>query len=169
MTIGLKANNDGSGAVQTGGTDAIQISTSQAVTIPQTLAVTGNLSATGNNLVVSAASGIGYGTGSGGTVTQATSKTTAVTLNKPNGQIVMNAAALAAGASVVFTLNNTSIAAADVLVVAKGTGGSQGGYYEVRVDTVLSGSAVIFVKNISGVSLSEAASINFAVIKAVTA
>lgn len=34
MTIGLKANVDGSGAVQTGGTDAIQISSAQAVTFP---------------------------------------------------------------------------------------------------------------------------------------
>ena len=36
MTIGLKANVDGSGAVQTNGVDAIQISTSQAVTFPNT-------------------------------------------------------------------------------------------------------------------------------------
>ena len=43
MTIGLKANSDGSGAVQTGGTDAIQISTGQAVTIPGTLTVTGGV------------------------------------------------------------------------------------------------------------------------------
>lgn len=44
MTIGLKANVDGSGAVQTNNIDAIQISTSQAVTIPGTLTVTGGVS-----------------------------------------------------------------------------------------------------------------------------
>ena len=60
MTIGLKANNDGSGAVQTGGVDAIQISTSQAVTIPQSLTVTGALNAAApiQSLTASVASNI---------------------------------------------------------------------------------------------------------------
>ena len=120
------------------------------------------------NVLVTSAGGLGYGTGSGGTVTQATNKSTAVTLNKPTGTITMNAAALAAGASVVFTFNNTSIASTDVLTLSKGSGGSQGGYYEVRVDSVFSGYAVIFIKNISGVSLSEAVTINFAIIKGAT-
>lgn len=47
MTVALKGNNDGSGAIQTGGVDAIQISTGQAVTIPGTLTVTGNITGTG--------------------------------------------------------------------------------------------------------------------------
>jgi hypothetical protein len=45
MTIGLKANVDGSGAIQTNSIDAIQISTGQAVTIPGALTVTGTLNA----------------------------------------------------------------------------------------------------------------------------
>ena len=42
-------------------------------------------------------SGIGYAAGAGGTVTQATNKSTTVVLNKTTGQITMNAASLAAG------------------------------------------------------------------------
>lgn len=49
--------------------------------------------------VVDGTGGIGYQTGSGGTVTQATSKSTAVTLNKLSGRITLNAEALAAGAT----------------------------------------------------------------------
>jgi hypothetical protein len=41
MSAGIKANNDGSGAIQIGGSDYITISSAGAVAIPQTLAVTG--------------------------------------------------------------------------------------------------------------------------------
>ena len=43
MTIGLNANNDGSGSVQTGGSDAIQISATQNVTIPNNQTVVGQI------------------------------------------------------------------------------------------------------------------------------
>ncbi|NBS24587.1 MAG: hypothetical protein EBS78_11605 [Altererythrobacter sp.] len=42
----------------------------------------------------STSGGIGYGTGAGGTVTQATSKSTGVTLDKVCGEITMNNATL---------------------------------------------------------------------------
>lgn len=41
MAAGMKANPDGSAAIQVGGTDYINISSAGAVSIPQTLAVTG--------------------------------------------------------------------------------------------------------------------------------
>jgi hypothetical protein len=47
MTAGIKANVDGSGAIQVGGTDYITISSAGAVAIPQTLAVTGAATFTG--------------------------------------------------------------------------------------------------------------------------
>jgi hypothetical protein len=53
MTAGIKANVDGSGAIQTNSIDAIQISTSQAVTVPQTLTVTGTLNANGGGTIKS--------------------------------------------------------------------------------------------------------------------
>lgn len=47
MSAGIKANNDGSGAIQIGGSDYIQIGSTGNVTIPQNLAVTGTTTFTG--------------------------------------------------------------------------------------------------------------------------
>jgi len=46
------------------------------------------------------------GPATGGTVTQATNKGTAVTLNTESGQITMNGAELAGAAEVTFQVNN---------------------------------------------------------------
>ena len=109
----------------------------------------------------------GYITGEGGTVTQATSKSTAVTLNKKCGTVTLNNAALAADAIVSFTLTNSTIAATDVVVLNHSSGGTAGKY--ALNAAAGAGSAVITVTNISAGSLSEAIVIRFAVIKAVTA
>ena len=109
----------------------------------------------------------GYGTGAGGTVTQATSKATGVTLSKLCGEITMNAAALAAAAIVSFTLTNMNIAATDVLVLNHVTTGTRGAY-GLNAQCA-AGSAVIYVRNNSAGSLSEAIVIRFALIKGVTA
>jgi len=109
----------------------------------------------------------GYITGEGGTVTQATSKATAVTLNKKCGQITMNAAALAAATTVSFTLTNSTIAATDLLVLNHVSGGTAGSY--LLNAQAAAGSASINLRNITAGSLSEAIVIGFAVIKAVTA
>ena len=71
---------------------------------------------------------MGYGTNAGGTVTQATSKATAVTLNKACGQITTNNAALAAGASVSFKVNNTYVQAAHTIIVNVQGGGTADAY-----------------------------------------
>ena len=109
----------------------------------------------------------GYVTGEGGTVTQATSKSTAVTLSKKCGTITMNNAALAADGIVSFTLTNTTIAATDVIVLNHASAGTAGKY--ALNAAAGAGSAVITVTNISAGSLSEAIVIRCAVIKAVTA
>jgi hypothetical protein len=118
--------------------------------------------------LLSSVGGLGYGTGSGGTVTQATSKSTSVTLNKTNGQIVMNNAALAAGATVSFTFLNSTIATTDVVVISCASG-SAASAYRAGISQTTSGAATVTVTNFSGGSLSEALVLNFAVIKAVTA
>jgi hypothetical protein len=115
---------------------------------------------------VLASSTLGYKAGSGGTVTQGTDKGTAVTLNKINGEIVMNAAALADDATAAFTLTNSTIAATDVVIVNVASVGTAGAY-QVTVGAVAAGSCSISVLNVSGGSLSEAIKLNFAVIKAV--
>jgi len=132
-----------------GGTEVARLSTNGAFTL-------------------SGSGGLGYGTGSGGTVTQLTSKSTSVTLNKTNGQITMNNATLAAGASVVFTLLNNTLAAADVLIVVLSSGVSAAQNYRTEVVNSTAGGANIRLTNLSGSSLSEAAVLNFAIIKAVT-
>lgn len=109
----------------------------------------------------------GYITGEGGTVTQATSKSTGVTLNKKCGQITLNGAALAASTTVSFTLTNSTIAATDLLVLNHVSAGTAGAY--TLNAQAAAGSASINVRNVTAGSLSEAIVIGFAVIKAVTA
>ena len=107
----------------------------------------------------------GYVVGEGGTVTQATSKSTGVTLSKKCGQITMNAAALAADTTVTFTLTNTEIVATDIIILNHVSGGTAGSY--LLNAQAGSGSASINVRNITSGSLSEAIVIGFAIIKAV--
>lgn len=114
----------------------------------------------------SSSAGIGYATGAGSSVTQATSKTTGVTLNNICGRITMNGAALAAAAEVSFTLTNSSIAATDVVIVNIQSIGTAGSYF-VTVGAVGSGSCSITIGNCSAGSLSQAIVLNFAVIKSV--
>lgn len=109
---------------------------------------------------------IGYATGAGGAVTQATNKSTGVTLNTLCGQITMNSAALAAAAEVSFTLTNSFITATDVLIVNVASGATAA-TYTATIDAVAAGSARITVGNYSASSQSEAIVLNFVVINAV--
>lgn len=112
----------------------------------------------------------GYGgSGTGGTVTQLTSKSTGVTLNKLCGQITMNNATLNRGTSVSFTLTNSFIDTTDVVVVNIASGATAGAYV-VTVEVIAAGSCNISLhNNASGVDYSEAVVLNFAIIKAVNA
>lgn len=127
-----------------------------------------NLSGLGSITTSSPTLGIGYATGAGGTVTQATSKATGVTLNKVCGTITLNAAALAAATSVAFTLTNSAIAATDVLIVSLKSGATANSYF-ASIDAVASGSCSISLRNYTAGSLSEAVVLFFVVIKAVAA
>jgi hypothetical protein len=100
----------------------------------------------------------------GGTVTQATSKSTGVQLDRMCGQITLNNAALAAATSVSFTLTNSYIAATDLVDVNISSGATAGSYL-VAVDAVGAGSCRVHVRNLSAGSLGEALVINFGVIK----
>lgn len=106
---------------------------------------------------------LGYTTDAQGTVTQATSKSTAVTLNKSAGQITMNNASLASVTNVTFTLNNSFISANDILILNVGSGATAGAY-NCWVSGLSAGAASITLRNISGGSLSEAVVINYALI-----
>jgi len=140
---------------------------SPTLTAPVIGAATGTSVSTTGNQVITGTGKQGYATGSGGTVTQATSKATGVTLSKPTGQITLNSAALASDTTVSFTLTNTVIEASDILVMNHISGGTAGSYLLNAQSAA--GSASINVRNITAASLSEAIVIAFAVIKAVVA
>jgi hypothetical protein len=129
----------------------------------QNIANASNLSA---NILTGA---IGYNTGSTSTlipsVTQATSKSTGVTLNSAAGKITMNNAGLATTASVSFTLTNNQIGVNDLVLVTPAGGFATPGSYSARCLDVSSGSATIQLTNLSGGTLSEAVVLNFATIQ----
>jgi len=106
---------------------------------------------------------LGYSSAAQGTVTQATSKSTGVTLNNSMGRITMNNASLANGATALFTLTNSAISANDVVVVSVSGGGTAGAYWPF-VSSQAAGSAVIGLYNNSGGALGEAVIVNFAII-----
>jgi hypothetical protein len=141
--------------------------TTPTLVTPVIGAATGTSLSTTGNQVISGTGKQGYATGSGGVVTQLTSKATGVTLSKSTGQITLDGAALAASTTVSFTLTNTVIEAGDILVMNHISGGTAGSYLLNAQSAA--GSASINVRNISLGSLSEAIVIAFAVIKAVSA
>ena len=118
------------------------------------------------NVLVTGTGGLGYGLGSGGMVTQLTSKATEVTLNKPTGQIIVNNAALAAGAEVSFTINNSLVSPSGDTILVGGLWSSTDPIsYRIELAKTSVTSFIIRVTNITGVSLSESLIINFILIK----
>ena len=108
---------------------------------------------------------LGYTTAAQGTVTQATSKATAVTLNKSAGRITMAADALANGVAVSFTLTNSLISTNDVLILCVSAGAVLDPVaYTVYTSSLAAGSAVVTLRNLSATSRSEAVVVNFAII-----
>jgi hypothetical protein len=152
--------------VDTSGTFIWRQSSNQTVTsvsFNTTIANALTLSSAGN-LTVNSPAGLGYGTGAGGTVTQATSRVTGVTLNKPTGAITLvSAAGLATFQS--FTVTNSTVAATDVVQVSQKSGTD---LYQIFVTAVAAGSFRITFATTGGVTIEQPV-FNFAVIKGVTA
>jgi hypothetical protein len=109
---------------------------------------------------------IGYTAAAQGTVTQATDKSTGVTLNKGAGRITMNGAALAGNTAVSFTLTNSLISANDVIIVNVSAGGTAGAY-TTYISSMTTGSAVVTLRNLTAGSLSEAVVLNYAILHCV--
>jgi hypothetical protein len=109
----------------------------------------------------------GYAPVAQGTVTQATDKSTGVTLNKSAGRITMNNAALAGSTAVSFILTNSTISINDTIVVcvSSNTTGSALGAYTTYVSYLAAGSALITLRNLTAsTSYSEAVIINYSII-----
>lgn len=111
----------------------------------------------------------GYGTGSGGTVTQGagSGKATAVTIDKLSGQITMNNAELAAGASISFQVLCPSFATTSDNVICTVVD-DFGAFYTSEAHSIWNGYFYIRLTNVSGGSRSEAVKVNFSVIKGAT-
>lgn len=154
-------------ALNIGGNAATSTSATSATSATN---VTGSAAVTGAITTSSPTAAFGLASGAGGTITQATSKSTGVTLNKRCGKIETHNAALAGGASVSFLLTNSVIGLYDI--VAVGISGLNGqatdNAYSVRSMTY-NGSAYITLKNETAGSLSEQVPIIFSVIDGVIA
>lgn len=120
---------------------------------------------TNGNVLVTSPAGLGYGAGAGGTVTQLTSKSTTVTLNKPTGQITMNNAALAAGARIQFIVNNSLVSVNTTIGVSQVDYLVNTSSYRYEVTAQANGSFIISVTNLSGISLSDSPIITFNIVK----
>ena len=106
---------------------------------------------------------LGYVLTSGGAVTQSTSRTTAVTLNKTNGAITLvSAAGTTSWQS--FTVNNSLVAEKDVVYVCQKSGTD---LYEIHVTNVQAGSFQISFKTTGGTT-TEQPVFNFVVLAAQT-
>lgn len=154
----------GSGATAFGGANSINLVNS--LNSPMTFWTNNTqqfrIESTGQVASISTA-GMGYGTGAGGTVTQATSRTTGVTINKPCGQITMfNAAGSTTAAT--FTVTNSTVAATDTIILNQSSGTN---LYYLVVTSVAAGSFNITFLT-SGGTATDSPVINFAVVKAVT-
>jgi len=122
-----------------------------------TVTATGAITSTGT-------AGVGYSTGAGGTVTQATSRTTGVTLNKTSGAITLVSAAGSTTAAT-FTVTNSTVAATDVIILNQKSGTD---LYDLMVTAVAAGSFNLTFRTTGGTT-TEQPVFNFAVIKAVDA
>lgn len=106
---------------------------------------------------------IHVGKGVTATVTQATDRSTGVTINAPSGQITMNSASLAAGAEAKFTVTNSFVTTNSVPVVALQSG-QTASTSVVSVTAVAAGSFEITVSNLNAATADTGAGvINFIV------
>lgn len=103
---------------------------------------------------------VGYPYGVGGQVTQGTSRTTAVTLNKLSGNIALFSAA---GSATPFTfqVNNTRVNQDDTIIVSQKSGTDA---YSAVVSAVADGSFKVTVTDLTGIT-TEAPVLNFSVFK----
>lgn len=121
----------------------------------------GSIFGSGGAFFTSPSVGFGYSAGAGGSITQITSRTTGVTLNKVSGAITLFAAAGSATAAS-FTVTNSSVGATDVIVLNVKNSGSN--IYIAHVTSISAGSFIITFQTTGGTA-SDSPVIAFDVIK----
>jgi len=129
----------------------------------------GHINASGLDLAVTGDFGVAAGTldvQDGGSVTQATNRTTGVTLSTHSGQVTGDNASLAAVTIATHTVTNTKVSATDVIVISKVSGDADTNAW---VSAVASGSFNVSVRNNHASSADTTAFVyNFVVIKGAT-
>ena len=113
-------------------------------------------------LLAGAGLGVGFVAGAGGAVTQTSSRTTGVTLNKKCGAITLYSAA-GTSAYTSFTVTNSLVTANDVIIVNQKSGTN---IYETYISAVADGSFRITFSAASGTA-TDAPVFTFAVIESV--
>jgi hypothetical protein len=146
------------------GTGAAVFANTPTLVTPVIGAATGTSLSVSGTVVSTGTAGIGYATGAGGAVTQGTSRTTGVTLDKTTGAITLFSAAGSATAAS-FTVTNSTVAATDVIILNQQTGAD---LYDLAVTAVAAGSFRITFRTTGGTT-TEQPTFNFAVIKGVAA
>jgi hypothetical protein len=146
------------------GTGSLVFANTPTLVTPNIGAATGTSLTASGAIVSTGTAGVGYATGAGGTVTQGTSRTTGVTLNKTTGAITLFSAAGSTTAAT-FTVTNSTVAATDVIVLNQKSGTD---LYDLMVTAVAAGSFNITFRTTGGTT-TEQPVFNFAVIKGVAA
>jgi hypothetical protein len=146
------------------GTGSLVFANTPTLVTPVIGAATGTSLTASGTIVSTGTAGVGYATGAGGTVTQGSSRTTGVTLNKTTGAITLFSAAGSATAAT-FTVTNSTVAATDVIILNQKSGTD---LYDLMVTAVAAGSFNITFRTTGGTT-TEQPVFNFAVIKGVTA
>jgi hypothetical protein len=157
----------GTGKIVSGATSLSIRNNADAVDMMLFTNATSAITIAGSLTTLSPTGGIGYGTGAGGTVTQATSKATAWTAtNKLTGKLTFAADILNANTGVNSTMANSGLAATDVWIFNQ-VAGTLGAYVLNAVNTA--GNTTFTLRNITGGNLTEAVAFTFAIIKGVQA
>ena len=97
-----------------------------------------------------------------GTVTQATSITTAVTLNKRSGIVTTVSSTLAANAEAEFTVNNSFVESDSVIILTGLYDGNS--HVSLNVKSVADGSFIVVLANSGGVALNSTVGVQFLVL-----
>lgn len=158
-----------SGVISTSNATASTSSTTGSGKFAGGLGVVGDIYGGGAILSTGSASGIGYATGAGGPVTQATSKATNVTINKITGKITTSNSALAGNTGTAFLVLNSTVVATDLVLVQMIGGATTQNAYTITSALITNGQFYVVITNVTGGSLSEALVLRFVVIKSVDA
>lgn len=121
---------------------------------------------TTGNFVMTGSTGLGYAAGSGGAVTQLTSRTTPVTLNKYAGAITVFAGTGTTTGNTTFTVNNSLIAATDNVIINIKSGTAN--LYNMTITSIAAGSFKISLQPYSGTA-ADSPVIAFTILKSAIA